>query len=118
MLNFSLVSLVNHVLLSFSDESFSVGDGFFQLSLLGSQDVGQSGLSVGDLSSGFVNHVGQSSDFRVMFVGSFVESLVGRDVFFFQINQNIFDSGDQSVNGSLGHQVHFGQRDHVSSPGS
>jgi len=69
--NFSLVSLVNYVLCSFSDESFSVGDGFFQLGFLGSQDVGQSGLSISDLSFSFVDQVGQSSDFTVMFIGSF-----------------------------------------------
>jgi len=85
VLDGSLVGLFNHVGLGFSDESFSVGDGFFQLSFLGSQDVGQSLLGVGDLSFGFVDQVGQSTDFRVVFVGSFVEGLVSSGVFSVQI---------------------------------
>lgn len=94
VLNFSLVSLVNHVLLSFSDESFSVGNRFLKLSFLGSQDVGQSLLGIGDVSFSFVDQRGQSSDFSVVFVGSGVEGLVGSGVFSFQISQNFFNSGD------------------------
>jgi hypothetical protein len=58
VLDGSLVGLFNHIGLGFSDESFSVGDGFFQLGFLGFQDVGQGGLGIGDLSFSFVDQIG------------------------------------------------------------
>ena len=83
VLNLSLVGLVLNILSSFNDESFSISDGFFQLSFLGSQDVGQSGLGVGDVSFSFVDQIGESSDFRIVFIGSSDEGFIGFLVFNF-----------------------------------
>jgi hypothetical protein len=57
VLDFSLGGLVGNVLSSFSYESLSVGNGFFQLGFLRSQDVGQGGFSISDVSVSFVNQV-------------------------------------------------------------
>jgi hypothetical protein len=118
MLNFSHGGLFLDVFFGFSHESFSLGYGFFELFLLRFQDVGKDLLGVGDLSFAFIDQIVQSSDFGIVLIGSSLELVISIGVFGFKVINDFLNSVDQSIDGSLGHQVHFSQSDHVSSPGA
>jgi len=66
----SFGSLGFDVVFSLGDSGIQIVDFSGQLFSLGNQDIVDQFLGISDVSGGFINQIGQSSDFLVVFIGS------------------------------------------------
>lgn len=112
----SVLSGGNDVSLSLGDLSVKGDDLLVELIFLWDEDVINELVGLSDVSVGLRDEVSESSDIRLVLLGSDIEISVGSLGLDVNVSNDFLDGNDQLVQGSLGEGVHLGQVHQEGSP--